>query len=521
MTYELTTAATVLRQINLPGVGDIYDPTTVLKQWVADKGYNLGVVKDLAHRQELSDFIHTFFVNGTQRPLIPWDYFGSRLHTLTGSSAETMLRPYTGSVGDHVEFMNAHTIFSSRDAFIGFGASAQIERSDFGLPSDYEYVRIGIIGAGAAGIMVAHELASVGFRRIDMIAPKTLGIWSQGNVYLGSRNNPRRLTLGEFRLDAAPGDGQEVQEFLDNVLSRSRRFGVNFIEDKVAKVTAGNLKHKVRLARGSEHEYDILINALGLGAPTSLNDPERMIVINDDQKGAIRWQKSRLSGPEVQGKMFIFVGLGNSTAEMINQLHDLMDKGYEVDYRILTHFPRDAVMNPSTTVWQNGKSFRVFRDLSQPDLTGYQGDLEHSRRDYYRALTKNRIVSGVKRWGTKEVPSGKVIAFGPNSKKMSEVSYDHLYVLTGYKHTEAVLNNFDCVLDEQTGAVRYDYDGEVMADVTKSDPSRLHRGYYVLGAVADAPHNRNAVVIPGMLSMIPALTGGVIMRAGEKVRQHS
>src|SRR5262245_31326209 len=101
------------------------------------------------------------------------------------------------------------------------------------------------------------------------------------------------------------------------------------------------------------------------------------------REAGARWQH-RLQFEDVVGKRLIFIGLGNSTAEMLRQMHDFLDGGVDTDYRVLTHYSVDAVFNPNAYVYADGKLFRVFRDVSRPNLVDFQGDLSISRHDYYR-----------------------------------------------------------------------------------------------------------------------------------------
>ena len=56
----------------------------------------------------------------------------------------------------------------------------------------------------------------------------------------------------------------------------------------------------------------------------------------------------------------------------------------------------------------------------------------------------------------------------------------------------------------------YEYDGEF-----QDDYGEVMKGYFGFGAVLDAPHNPNAIVIPGMMARLGDLLFGVLMRAVE------
>lgn len=520
-------AMAALRVLNVRGeVAPInINPGDVLRQWVMDKGYDPGTVIEMARRRELDDFLRDFMYPDTAVALrnsgepVPWNYFGTRF--MTDTSELKGLHAYNGQVSDDISFRTANTLFNTRQHFVGEGARASFESLVHAVERDTRRVSIAVIGGGAAGIMTVRSLYQLGFTDITLYSPDDLGIWDNENVYEGSRNNPRELRFIDRRLDAAPGDGDHVRHFLSRLFDEFRDTrSVTILRERVTEVIPGNLKHVVRSESG-DLEYPIVINAMGTGDPKPMHDPERMTLYDPEEKiSAVRWQKSGLEISKVAGTRYIFVGLGNSTAEMIRQLHEIEDQGYEVDYRILTHYPLDSIMNPTEVVISGGKGYRVFRDLSQPNLTSFQGDLPHSRQDYFRALLKGRIIPGVMSWTAKKARSAK----GANklgytdAEGKHEITYDKLMVLTGYQQNPEKIAKFGCCFDSETKAVRYDYDGELVGDPKAKGPDRLHRGYFAIGAVADAPHNRNAIVIPGMISSLPPLLGGVVMRASQFIR---
>jgi hypothetical protein len=225
---------------------------------------------------------------------------------------------------------------------------------------------------------------------------------------------------------------------------------------------------------------------------------------------AIRWQYPQLiNEKKVKNRRFVFVGLGNSTAEMLQIV-----QSREYDYRVLTHYPQAAVMNPQTTVMYDGKNYRVFRDLSEPNLTSYQGDLAQSRVAYYRALMEGKIISDVVQWDVTKNETDSVLSIKRRGE--SELSnafhFDDIYILTGYQHTAASLVSMGISYDADHNPC-YDYDGEFQTSSNSED--RLYKGYFGFGGVLNATHNKNAIVIPGMIFRTPDLLFGVLMRAIE------
>jgi len=376
---------------------------------------------------------------------------------------------------------------------------------------------IGIIGFGAAGIVVANALRAIGFDNITIFErqPKSAGIWSRSTVHLGTRNNPRPLTIGGVRLTQAPGDGRHVLGVLREV---SDPISARFIDTTVTRVIPSNLDHVVETSDGETYRFPILINACGLGQPKPFDDPTRMRG-PDGHVSAVRWQDPQT--PIENRKRYIFVGLGNSTAEMIARVQAFIRNGSNLDYRILTHYPLDAVMNPLDTISARGREFRIFRDLSKPNLTSYQGDLQDSRCAYYDAMMSGKIIANVARWTVKDKNGRRhlgVYHYG-ETEVVDEGEFDSLYVLTGYHHPPEVFTAFGISTRQHADGSHlplHDYDGEVAAPASAdAATSRLHKGYFAFGSLLSSPENRNAIVIPGMLYRLPELIMGVLARGIE------
>lgn len=396
----------------------------------------------------------------------------------------------------------------------GRGASTNfnITAGTFALPDNVTRTPIAVVGYGAAGVLATHILRNLGFGRISVFEKsKPNGIWSRENVYAGSRNNPRDLHFFDRELEAAPGSGIEVRDFLN-------RFHIVHRPVEVVGIEPGKLNHVLKLGDRTEETFPIVINCIGLGKPNKINDPQRMTTTADTTESGIRWQQN-LEADKVRGKKLVFIGLGNSTAEMLRQVHRLQDQGVDVDYVVATHFDRNTVYNPDETSDQydaDDRLIRVFRDTSKPNLVDFQGDLPQSRYDYFRALRNGRIIAGVRHWRVKN----NNIAFYRDHGgviKIAETKYDSLYTLIGYKHDEATLAKYGCSYDSGDNRAIYDYDGEfVNDDVPRAEG--LHKGYFGFGAVLDSPYNRNAIVIPGMLHRAGDLAFGVVARAYEASR---
>jgi hypothetical protein len=374
-------------------------------------------------------------------------------------------------------------------------------------PSRATTTPIAIIGAGAAGTMVYNALRSMGFSNIDIYekSSKNYGIWGLDHVANGTRNNPRNISFQGQVMKAAPGTGREVRDFLSNI------YLFTAIRKEVKSVGGSSLNYYLTFADGTEKSYPIVINCLGLGKPAKINDPKRMTTSVSASLAGERWQ-TQLTREAVKRNSFAFIGLGNSTMEMIQQLQKFEDEGIEVDYKIFTHYPNDSVNNPDSTVEIDKKKFRMFRDLQASNLVDLQGDLPATRVAYFRALREDRIVSGVSEWDRED---GSIIARDEDSRYIDSHQFDRLFTLIGYKHEEGTLQAFGCVTKK--GEALYDYDGE-MHDSTfeTADPDyRLKKGLFGFGAILDSSYNRNAIVIPGMVHRIGDLAYSVMFRAME------
>lgn len=503
----MSTAVETLKAYGMKPLPGMPSVDSLLAEWMHSKDISKLAVTNLADSGAFGPIIQNYLMGNTERDKEEvyhvLNYLG-RNTRFSGFRQEE----YNGSREQNAAIDSA----LSRATNIGkdfrylAGAATRFHYSprelNTKIPSRVRSVPIAIIGYGAAGILARFTLQGHGFTSVtNYEKSKDLGIWSRENVYKRSRNNPSLLNFQSTPLNPAPGSGEEVRSFLS--------IGPNnysSIKANIESIAPGVLSHKVSVGKDIK-EFPIVINCMGLGTPRHPNDPKRMKTTVSATECGERWQRE-IKQDEAQGKMFCFIGLGNSTAEMIRQLHVLQDKGVDCDYRILTHYPLSCIENPNTDV--NGK--RIFRDISQPNLTSFQGDLPDSRYDYYRALYGNKIIAGVTNW-RREGPYIHYRRNGRHGFQTDHVYFDHLFTLIGYQPTEETFNLFG--IPTEGGCANVDYDGEVQ---TKGDPeNRLHKGYFVFGAAAANPLNKNAIVLPGMLYRLHDLIPSVILRAAEYV----
>ncbi len=481
--------------------------SSLISSWIKDKEFNPEVVMRLSLAGVFGRLMSHYFmgtlesnidedrhvINNIGRNLI---HYGKRTDRLHG------LDRYNGERSQNFRIDHAFSeSFKSATRF-GQGSANRftISVAALSLPTPVRQVPIVIIGNGAAGILVKRTLSTVGFDNVTVFEKSSsLGIWNNKNVYERSRNNPVALSWRDTILQSAPGDGASVREFLRNLNSEDESIL------PVKSVQPSQLNHKLEFfGTTPSQQYPIVINCSGLGIPRPLSDDDRMTTNTSQTEAGERWQKTLDIGA-CQRKRFAFIGLGNSTAEMIRQIHDFQDKGAEIDYRIMTHYPADSVNNPEDVIED---SYRVFRDISVPNLTSWQGDLSASRYDYFRALRTGKIISSVRSWSRRK---NSIVCTGALGRR-THFSADHLYTLIGYHQPESYLTSQGIKVSGEDGCPLLDYDGEVQTGLRNS---RLHHGYFAFGAIAANPQDKNAVVIPGMLFRLYDLVTSAVIRAAE------
>lgn len=495
---------------------------SVLKRFVVDKAFDVESVIALAQGRRFGKWLHNYVLRSESRTadaddILVFNYFAKQLRSHGSLAGE-----YSGSGSENARIdaaLSAHSPSRSMDGKFGTGAASRFRLDvEYGIGGNLRDVPIAIVGFGMAGILTAYALLRAGFRVLTIYEKsKHLGIWNHPNVYQRSRNNPLVIDYLANSLAAAPGSGTEVRQYLANLASSVTNNVV--VQDKaVTEIKPGNLQHTLILADKTEKTFPIVINCIGLGRPAPISDPARITTNMTATEAGHRWQQI-LNPEDARGKHFLFIGLGNSTGEMLRQLHTLQDAGVDTDYQVLTHYPEDAVQNPDDTVIKGKQRYRVFRDISVPNLVDFQGDLPDNRYDYFRALRSSRIITDVKSV-TKQGNAYTV----KHSDEVEAIGADNLYTLIGYKHPKEDLVKFGCHYDDKNKCILYDYDGEMIqvdADsLSFTDANdRMFKGYYGMGAVLDAPHNRNAIVIPGVVHRMGDLMFGIIMRAAEHLKR--
>jgi hypothetical protein len=507
------------------------DQPRLLRKIAIEKGWDISDIVHLSNRSIFGSMVQYLLtrVVPDNATAINYNFIGKTIANF--EPAKT--KDYYGNHSQNKRIDSAAFVNSVANGMLR-SAATSFDVPTFDFPDNVRKVRIAIIGYGAAGIMVSAALRKVGFINITTYekSDTQLGIWKQKNVYERSRNNPRNITFLGHQLLQAPGPGLEVRTFLEKLRPTD---GIIHKQANVKAIRPGTLLHEIveeqtkipgTSTSADVVEYPIVINCMGLGKPAPLSDSDRMTTDASNSDAGPRWQQT-LDREHVDGKHFTFIGLGNSTAEMLRQIHIWQDSPNppKVDYRILTHYPRDAVFNPDDYVPVAGrrKPFRVFRDLSQPNLVKFHGDLAEFREDYYKALRGGKIISNVKKWSKNERRSGRLEISVSNRKarklETQIIEDTRPFTLIGYEHPQADIEAMGCTYDGEQNCALYDYDGEFISHGGGTIPeTRLYKGYFGFGSVLKAPHNPNAIVIPGMNFRIGDLLFGVIMRAMEVAR---
>ena len=378
--------------------------------------------------------------------------------------------------------------------------------------------RIVMVGAGAGSLLLASYLTQRGAKAENIVIsdPAAVygGIWAQRWAKVGGFNNPAPLNFnGSHQLSLHDRRGDRMHEYLRGIaeehldearfvrsaikgLARQRREGTWLTTDGDGAVREADY---VVLANGTPNPRPIDGKRIksNLDTVTQQVRPEQLIVER---------QQRELTDEELSsGRPIVLMGLGNSTGAMLRQIHAYEDRtGRQVDYKIISDLPEMAVLLPNTS-FKTGVQ-PVFRNPAQGYLTGYSGDIEADRKNYYRAM-HNIIPECTRTYFDPE--SNKLIIESPFSKKA--IDKPHVFALLGFQRDETLL--------EQVGAMRSGLLRRKLAEpnIRPCDGaiSVRGRGYnsnlFAIGAFAATRRNPNAAVVPGIQAQAPgtALTMAV------------
>lgn len=405
-------------------------------------------------------------------------------------------------------------------------------------------IPITIMGAGPAGIMMARALVDMGFKEVTIIDEQGefKGLWNYPNVARASKNNPYNLSYHSnntsTRLQATGdkntfGTGQEVVDFLEDIifppptaLAESLPQAVDGIAGKIISVSperndAGMYEityYDKATQQNQTHEAALVINTLGKG---KYKDPTKGPMTTDAASAAQakHWQEiilDREKLKQLMGKHFTFVGLGNSTLEMVRQIQYLnqhvFTRNNRITFTILTHYT-EKQFEP-----KDDRKRALYRDLSIPDLTGVAGDIPEVDAAMQYALEEGAVKTNVAEWHYDR--DMKKVAFTTTDGTTHEASCDngYLYTLIGYGRTQEEFAQLG-ILADQNGNPYSDYDGEYQRAPGATGITRVMDGYFGLGGTIATDTDTNAEVIPGMLFRMRMMMPSVLVRAQEHVNR--
>jgi thioredoxin reductase len=300
-------------------------------------------VKHCQNLKYLKAVLKTLDKEGLLAPLLA-DLVNFKLHD---PSEDRRVR-LTNEVGNFTRYFNLPTFDRNPDL------RGKIKNLIGGTP-------ILIIGAGPAGIMQAEALIGLGVpsENIKLIDEKGKlgGIWKNPFAREGSINSPSVLQYNDIELGAAPRPGQHVLDFLGEIREEARtKFNEEppeIIKGKVQSIKSDSENPGGYLVSTQNQTYKapIVINAMGLGPPKDLNSAAYMST--NTAQSIIRSQRilDEEGLEKLKGKTVVFIGLGNSTAEMIKQFTDFNKQqdtyADRIRFKVLIHKSQEEIENPN------------------------------------------------------------------------------------------------------------------------------------------------------------------------------
>jgi len=514
----------------------------LLQSALADKGIDPAALDYLSAPPYDADFLPRLLGLLVMRLAHPELHFPVLADSIRQVRTRRVHAPYTYSGTEQENAVIDSALAESSDrggyrARIGRGAARSFSLGALALPHLDRAIRrvlIVILGAGAAGTLAARTLVNASFENI-LVLDQTGGyggLWKQPNVKEGLTNNPFSFDYEDLLVGAAPLPGDHITTFLEDLATPPNFLGWRplpaVVKAKVMGVEPGELAHRVTYRdEAGEHSLiaPIVVNTLGIGKPLP---PSRPGVMETDvpHLAGIRWQQvwSTEQAHKLRGKNLAFIGLGNSTAEMLVQLQEFNARGYGINYRVLTHYPQEALDYPRSPIPWRGGTYRLYRDTTISGLTRLAGDLRRIDRAFVQvressAPERAEVLSEVAFWTLRQGPGGaKSMTVRHADGSTRSFPIDQLFSLIGYGHRSDELKALGLVVtDDYLGAVAADLDGEVQRTREALGRSRLHAGYSLLGSMLKSRTNQNAQVIPGLLYRLPDWLATVIWRAAEYV----
>jgi hypothetical protein len=496
---------------------------SLLAQMLADKGIESQAVRYLACQSP--QFLGTLFGH-----LVMRSTFALEQGYLLRRSLASLSLPhanYQGTRSENVQIDSSFAQASQEDesglrSVTWRGAAGAYESLDLNVPRQMgRAARIVIIGAGAAGLLVARALLNVGFINIQLLdqTGQFGGVWNTDFLAGASRANPFPLRFEVCRLEAAPGPGGAVMHWLRTVVQRGGQPFPSVVKARVLEVRPGDLSHQVLYedGRGALQEItaSIVVNAVGVGEPLSPSRPGVMTTDIGPTEAGRRWQEvwTPEQARHYHGRTCMFISLSNSTLEMVKQIQRYRHEGLDINYRIITHYPDSSLAEPMNVVTHHGHKMRLYRNPARLQLLRLAGDMPDVASAFEEARDTGHITSHVAHWSVERGERQQLVAVREDGA-VQRFNYDQLYTLIGYGPRAEMLSKMGLSVNHPyLGAVDLDYDGEVQRETGRAGRSRLCPGYFCLG-VRNA-FNMNEVLLPGLLFRLPDLVAGVILRSAE------
>jgi hypothetical protein len=198
---------------------------------------------------------------------------------------------------------------------------------------------------------------------------------------------------------------------------------------------------------------------------------------------------------------------------MVKQIQRYQREGLDIDYKIITHYPNEALAEPLKVVMHHGHKMRLYRNPQRFQLLRLAGDIPDIATTFEQARNSGHIVSHITHWSIERGEQQQLVTVREDGM-VQRFTYNELYTLIGYGPKAEVLSAMGLSVNHPyLGAVDLDYDSEVQRETGTTGRSRLWPGYFCLG-VRNA-FNMNEVLLPGLLFRLPDLVAGVILRCIE------
>lgn len=381
--------------------------------------------------------------------------------------------------------------------------------------------RIACIGAGPSAIVMASYLVHRGVdpENITLIDPrgKTGGIWNEQWVQTGGFNNPKALEFpGGHYLDLADRGGDAMRRFIRGIghdyLSTSGLVSQRAVDMRRRCKTA---PWEVTTRSGNIYEADSVILAPGAVRPRQIDGSriksnldtvtER---VSTDDLIVERYQRKLADHELNSGRPIVLMGLGNSTAAMLNQIQAYEDeKQIEVDYYILTDLSARAMYHPTEPI--DGRK-PVFRNPPEDYFTGYSGDLLRDRDAYFRALGEGRIIPDV--GGVEYDEEAGLLRISDRYGFLDNVRGPHVFALLGYERNPALFRAMGAFSREWPRAEFENPQIRPCDGAVHTKRDGYMSNVFTAGAAAATPQNPNAAIIPGVFGQAPSTTVTIATR---------